>query len=380
MIGQAMGSNNIVILHNIVTPYRNALFSEIARIHDDFKVIFIAETEIPRDWIIDKGNMQYDYEILYRKPLESINKLNLVARTFSSLRKLNAKVLIIAGYDSPAFWTALLWKRLYRRKAIILSASNEEDRRRIFLREMLKRRFIRNCDAAIVYGSKGREYIRKLGMCPGRIFLMGNSVDNEFYWKKSAEFRLEKHALRKELALRKVNILYVGRFSKEKNLIFLLDCINSLPVDDKKVCGLVMVGSGPLMGEVQDYVQKHNMKNVYLAGFKQKEELALYYGICDVLVLPSLSETWGLVVNEAMASGLPIIVSRRCGCYPDIIKEGINGFSFDPHNKEELMNHISNMVKGVYDLKGMGKASRSIIDEYSPAKTAERLLEAVGSI
>ncbi len=111
--------------------------------------------------------------------------------------------------------------------------------------------------------------------------------------------------------------------------------------------------------------------NVFIPGFKQKDEIPKFFAVSDVLILPSISEPWGLVVNEAMAAGLPVLVSRKCGCYPDIVKDNENGFSFDPFDKNELFGFMKEIVNGKIDLKKMGESSLKIIKDYTPERAAE---------
>ena len=134
--------------------------------------------------------------------------------------------------------------------------------------------------------------------------------------------------------------------------------------------GLILVGDGPQKTEIVDYIKRTGVRNVFMPGFIQKENISAYIAVSDVLVLPSISETWGLVVNEAMAGCLPVLVSNKCGCYPDIVKEGVNGFSFDPYDTNQLYTLMENMAEGIYDLKTMGQASLDIISNYTPEKAA----------
>jgi len=113
------------------------------------------------------------------------------------------------------------------------------------------------------------------------------------------------------------NIIYVGRFSKEKNLLFLLSAYKKLNTDD---WGFILVGNGPQYQKLNDFINKNSICNVFLPGFKQKGEIPQYLAVSDVFILASISEPWGLVVNEAMAAGLPVLISKRCGCYSDLIK------------------------------------------------------------
>jgi glycosyltransferase involved in cell wall biosynthesis len=113
---------------------------------------------------------------------------------------------------------------------------------------------------------------------------------------------------------------------------------------------------------------------IEFAGFRQYPDLPECYARAGALVLPSWSDQWGLVVNEAMATGLPVLVSRHCGCAPDLVQEGRNGFAFDPHNLDELKNCLTRIAKmGTADWQAMGRASREIIAAYSPESFAQAL-------
>lgn len=141
--------------------------------------------------------------------------------------------------------------------------------------------------------------------------------------------------------------------------------------------GLVLVGDGPQRQEIEDYVKQHALKNVLMPGFQQKEDIPKFLAVGDIFVLPSISETWGLVVNEAMAAGLPVLVSKGCGCCTDLVREGINGFSFDPSDNNELLGLMQSVVDGKYNLMSMGEASLDIIKDYTPARAAKIVFEAV---
>lgn len=93
--------------------------------------------------------------------------------------------------------------------------------------------------------------------------------------------------------------------------------------------------------------------------------------------MPNISETWGLVVNEAMAAGLPVLVSRKCGCYPNLVREGISGFLFDPYKINELCDLIKKISQGWFNLSAMGKKSLKIIRRYLPKKATETILNTI---
>lgn len=131
------------------------------------------------------------------------------------------------------------------------------------------------------------------------------------------------------------------------------------------------------MPEVRRSIEElHLQECVVLPGFKQYGELPVYYGLASCLILASTSETWGLVVNEAMASGLPVLVSKACGCCEDLVREGENGFSFDPLSVDEMAEKMRMISHGEYDLAKMGQASQEIIANWGCDNFARNLWRA----
>jgi glycosyltransferase involved in cell wall biosynthesis len=126
------------------------------------------------------------------------------------------------------------------------------------------------------------------------------------------------------------------------------------------------VGDGPQREELVKTARRLDLENVVWPGFRQVDELPVYYALSSAFVLPSTSEPWGLVVNEAMASGLPVLVSNRCGSAPDLVAEGENGYTFDPYDIEELKDRML-VLSGNDEVKryAMSEASLSIIVNYT---------------
>ena len=367
----------VVILTNIISPYKTVLFNELYTICTTFKVLYLAKTEKNREWVIKKNELKFPYELAFDDPLDNINPLILLVKIWKRLIVLNPDVLIIGGYQYPAYWAALVWAKIHTKKIILWSASNQEDQERFFLKEKCKEIFVKSCDAANVYGSRNREYLLKFGMKAETIFVKGQSTDNAFYYNKSIEYRKQRNVLCEQLEIPFHNFIYIGRFSEEKNILQLLKAYNLFKLKQSNNWGLVLVGSGPQQNEITSFIETHNLENVFMPGFKQMMEIPKYLAISDVFILPSTSEPWGLVVNEAMAAGLPVLVSRRCGCYPDIVKEGVNGLSFDPFNVNELSSAMQAISDGHYNLENMGQASLDIIRNYTPRKASEVILDTI---
>jgi glycosyltransferase involved in cell wall biosynthesis len=140
---------------------------------------------------------------------------------------------------------------------------------------------------------------------------------------------------------------------------------------------LVIVGSGPWEQRLKKIAQSKNLKGICWPGFKQVDELPAYYALASCFVLPSVSEPWGLVVNEAMACGLPVLVSDRCGAAGDLVFPGINGYVFDPFDAAGLARLMQCMSAGELNRKEMGQASKRLVANYTPETWAIALADCI---
>jgi glycosyltransferase involved in cell wall biosynthesis len=141
---------------------------------------------------------------------------------------------------------------------------------------------------------------------------------------------------------------------------------------------LVLLGDGPLLSSLRSQVSSLGLQHsVLLPGFKQYPELPAYYAHAGAFIHASTTEQWGLVVNEAMASGLPVLVSNRCGCASDLVQEGVNGFTFDPYDVEQLAQLMFQVSGFGFQVSKFGAASRTIISEWGPERFAAGLKAAV---
>jgi len=243
---------------------------------------------------------------------------------------------------------------------VLWSESTKIDQPRSFWKELLKRRVISLYDAAIVAGNRHQNYLKNLGMDAGSIKKVGNVVDNDYYIQTTSAGQR--------------GFVYIGRFLPIKNIALLIEAYHQYR---KKCCevnlnplSLRLVGDGPTMPEIKKIIQQKDISGVTLTGMLQPEEVREQYAKSSVLILPSISEPWGLVINEAMASGLAVVVSDRCGANPELVEHGGNGFIFDPEDAKELANYMLKFTQYPELSEKMGKRSREIIQHFSPATYA----------
>ncbi|MDI6853486.1 MAG: glycosyltransferase family 4 protein [Deltaproteobacteria bacterium] len=302
-----------------------------------------------------------------------------VKKLCSLLNEVDPQVIAILGYDNPVTIAGLLWGRLNRRIKILMMDSKFDDMPRSVSKEWLKRKLISIYDGAIVSGLKSREYAKSLGIPENMILTGFDVVDNQHFADRSEWARNNEIALRQQHQLPENYFLCVSRLIEKKNLDRLLDAYEIYAGSYKgKLWDLVICGSGPLEQRLKEKVMEKGFSGVHLVGTKTYEEMPIFYGLAKCLILPSaFLETWGLVVNEAMAAGLPVLVSKACGCYPDLIEEGVNGYSFDPYNVEELAELMVKASSGECDLGAMGEASRRIIADWTLEAFAHNFFKVV---
>jgi len=259
-----------------------------------------------------------------------------------------------------------------------MSDSAEHDFPRHFWKEWIKKQLVACFSAALVGGQPQRDYVWRLGISADRIFTGYDAVDNDYFASRADEVRQKKNKTRQQLGLQKPFILTIARFIAEKNLSGAMQAYAQyVQCRGSSAWNWVICGDGPLKDELVDLRQKLSLNShVNFPGFVQYENLPLYYGLAQVFWLPSVKDTWGLVVNEAMACGLPVLVSRSCGCCEDLVHEEENGFSFDPRDIDGMGAKLLKISDGDCDLVHMGRKSRSIISHWGCDTFAQNLWKA----
>ena len=285
----------------------------------------------------------------------------------------------IVGYDNRVALMALDWCRRRKRGAILMTESQRGDFRRSAVKEWLKRRISGCFDATLVGGRAHIAYAHDLGFASSQIFPGYDAVDNDFWANWSLRVRQEEDLWRSKLQLPARFFLTAGRLVPKKNMAGLIGAYYryaNTSIDEP--WPLVIAGDGELAGDLRDLVGKLGLdQQIRFAGYLSAEELAPFYALASAFVLASAyAEQWGLVVNEAMAAGKPVLVSNICGCAPDLVVHGVTGFSFDPADEAELAHLLLQCASGQFDLAAMGRSAQDHIALFSPQVFARNLLDA----
>ena len=291
------------------------------------------------------------------------------------LDRLAPDAVAINSYSLPDARACLAWCRRHRRTAIVMTDSKADDAPRIAWREHLKSLLVRQFDAALLAGTPQRAYFLDLGFPDDAIFLGYDVVDNDFFRKGADEARADpaRGAGLPGLADARPFFLASGRFLPRKNFDGLLRAYARYRAEAGTPWRIVLLGDGPERARLEALVRDDGIEGVTFAGFRQIEELPVYYGRAGAFVHPAYNDQWGLVVNEAMAAGLPVLVSERAGCAQDLVRDGENGFRFDPADPAALARLLARLAAPETDRAAMGRRSREIIARWSPERFAEGL-------
>ena len=376
-----------VVFHRL-GPYHCARLEAAAR-HCDVTGIEIAAETQEYAWSPVEGAAEYSRVTLFRGgDTRTMSAKQVSGRVKDALQSCSPDAVAIPGWSDNAAIAGLRWCAETGTPAILMSESTAHDDQRVRWREWVKQRIVDLYSTALVGGQRHIDYLVELRMPRDRIFTGYDVVDNDYFARSAKKVRSSEMEVRKKYGLPKNYFVASARFIPKKNLVTLLRAYaeygqrSDVRSQESGVSGrmapwdLVLLGDGPLKADLCRLIDDLRIRNrVLLPGFKQYEELPVYYALARAFVHASATEPWGLVVNEASASGLPVIVSNRCGCVPELVQD--NGFTFDPMNQRELASRLFEMASLSDDERDrLGHASRRIATNLRPNRFGEGLKRA----
>ncbi len=319
------------------------------------------------------------------------------------LDRIRPSVLVVPGWSMADALAAMDWAFRRQIPIVCMSESTAWDEKRNPIKEWVKRRIIELFSAALVGGTPHRDYMEELGMPSNRILLGYDAIDNDYFETKTDEVQNSGFKYQASgFALSKPYFLASARFIEKKNLFRLLKAYARYRRDAARLVegrasrvegqtqqqtigneqpapwNLILLGDGDLRAKLEQLRSELGLADcVQMPGFKQYEELPEYYAAAGAFIHASTTEQWGLVVNEAMASGLPVLVSNRCGCARDLVRDGENGLSFDPANEEQMADLMLRISSDEERRQEMGARSREIIANWGPERFASGVKAAV---
>jgi len=311
---------------------------------------------------------------------DDADRAALLRRLDRELDAFHPRVVVVPGWASPAAWGAMRWCRRRRVPMVCLADSTEWDEPRAAWKEAIKRILVHPFASALVAGARARDYLTKLGFPADRIFLGFDVVDNAYFRTHAQAASARAAETRRRHQLPTHYFLASARFVEKKNLPFLLDAyaLYRASCAQPEPWSLVLLGDGRLRPALEQKIAALGLRqHVFLPGFRQIDDLPAFYALAGAFVHASTAEPWGLVVNEAMACGLPVLVSHRCGCVPELVQEGVNGFRFEPTDPADLARRLSQLAAPAFPLHEFRQKSLALIADWGPDRFAQGLAAAI---
>ncbi|HYZ78976.1 MAG TPA: glycosyltransferase family 4 protein [Gaiellaceae bacterium] len=357
----------LALLTEIPAPFRLPLFGALAAKADvDLRVFFLAANDPRRNY--PRHEAAFPSEVLPGKDVLAGGRWLVVnAGVLGRLRRFRPDVVLVGGWNQPAFWQALLYARVARVPLVVWVESTARDERvGRGPAELAKRTVVRAAAAFVVPGRAAAEYVRSLGVPPERITVAPNAVDLDVFGERVAAARERRDELRAKLGLDGVTFLCVSRLSPEKGVDVLARAFEGVPGE------LALVGDGP----DRERVAALAGPTVRLLGRIERDQLVDWYAAADAFVMPSRSETWGMSMTEAAAAGLPLVASEAPGAGYDLIEEGVNGFRVPIEDVEALRAALTRVAED----GEFRKRARARTFELAAGHTPEAWAESVAAV
>lgn len=345
----------VVWWSNMPTPYFINRFNAIAqRDNLDFEAWFNVEREPDRSWELNADAWKFKSRYIGKYPLPFGREMHI---PWDEIRLAKPDVFVQEYDRSYLAFGHILAKAAARRTAFRV-LQPPAWAKRTMLGEFLRYFLFRSVDGAKISGADAEKYACKYGLPKDRLFRVTQSIDVQLYQKSKLISDRERQAKRNELGLKGCVFIFVGRLFHGKGLENLIGAYAQL-VREKANVSLLIVGDGPKEAEYRALTR--NLPGVRFPGFIQAADLPNYYGISDVFVLPTLGDSHGLVIDEAMASGLPVITTKAAGDIEERLPDGKAGFVIPPNNTQELFDRMRILARDATLRKQFAQAAENMI-------------------
>lgn len=343
----------IALLTEIPAPYRIPLFNALAE-QVEFRALFLAQADPRRPFYEPhRDEWRFDHRFLPGRGLRRGGRWVVFNRgVLRELRSFRPDAVGVGGWNQPAFWTALAHCRLRRVPLLVWVESTARDRRSAAAPvELAKRLMIRCASGFFVPGRAAAHYVHSFGVPQERVAIAPNAIDETLFAQAAVDRGGRGFCA----------FLYVGRLDPEKNVDVLLRAFEDVPGE------LVVVGSGT----EEERLRALATDRVRFVGPLDRDELVEWYARADAFVLPSRSEPWGMVLNEAAAAGLPLVATEEVGAAHDLIEHGVNGFRVPSGDADALAEALRRLANDEVFRREAGARSRELSRRFTPGSWAE---------
>ena len=341
--------NNIVLVTNMITPYREyfytKLYKQLKSKEISFHVLVSVDNEKGRNWYYNQYEQNYTYLLKGYKFYLRNNTYCINTGIKSFLKANNPEIVILAGgYNLPFVWQILFLKILFKYKVYFWSESHLHELRdynhvTLLFREAIRKTIFKFFDGFLYSGKLSLEFIKKYAKANARLIFLPNLVDSQKFKQASCFIDDEINTFKNELCVdqkRKI-LICPARITKVKGIKKFLELFSYYT--NKEYFQLIFVGDGDQKKELESYAEINKIDAKFL-GYKEEPEIIKLYSIADVFLLPSLSDPNPLSCIEALWAGLPLLISKHVGNYPETVLENENGFVFDYDDPNTLFSSL----------------------------------------
>jgi glycosyltransferase involved in cell wall biosynthesis len=372
-----MPGTRIAILLNFIAPYRVPLLRELAKQVDELKIFVSTPMEPNRQWSADwqdlnvcvQKNITLQRTWKHPSGFEDTLYVHIPYDTFPQLGKYKPDVIISHELGMRSV-QAVLFRLFHRKSRLILwcMISDHTEQGRGRLREMIRHWLLPQADAILINGEGGARYVRRFNIPENKMFRVPYTPETSLF--ASGDLNRPHHPA--------IRLLAVSQLIPRKGLAPFLDVLvewaRSRP---ERSVEFRCAGNGPLHDPLAARPFPPNLKFTLLGNIEYSDLPTIYYE-ADILAFPTLADEWGLVVNEAMAAGLPVLGSRYSQAVEELVKDGVTGWTFRPDHADEMMKAIDRALStSPTNLQRMGAAAREEAIKITPESVSDQILNAI---
>ena len=339
-----MNANSLHIWMNIPSFHQNDLFNELSKYFDEFEVVYANEHD-------ENRKLQgWNFEITQKYPSKIIGKnlnvIELIGYLFSNRKSVH----IVNGiWAEPFFFFVIILLNIFGANFLIYSEAPITFKKRTFAKKTFLKFLIKPLSKLLIIRAKGFlavsvlgvDYFQSLGVQPRKIYRFGY-------------FRNIKLNTYKNQIPQRINLIFIGQLIELKGIITLLEAIKIVSKNNKSF-HLTIVGTGKLALFLTSFVEKNKLdKLVTFQGVVNSDKIIDYIEKADLMIFPSISDGWGMVVNEALQSSVPVLISDQCGA-KELIKDGYNGLIFKGNDLKSLTKNLMKFLALPIEKRNMMK-------------------------
>ena len=350
----------VVLITNIPTPYRFPVYNMVSETSDfEFEVIYCSEIEFDRKWKLNRKAFNHNFEFLSSDEGKHHANFNL----FTKLSRKNPDVVITSGFNLTMIF-AFFWALSNKKKHIpFTDGTIDSEKNLTFIHVLVRKIVYRFSDAFIGASKKSVKLYKSYGIDDKSIFKSILAVNNDSFKKNNSS--------------KKYDLMFSGKLIQRKNPLFFLEIFKQAKQRNLNISGLI-IGDGKLKNKILKEIKNNNLPVEY-CGFIQQEFLPKYFNQSRIFIFPSLKDPWGLVANESLASGVPVIVSSNAGCANEIVINDNTGFVINNFDVDNWLSKIEIILESEELYQLMSNNCINIIKEYNFNNASKGIIKAINS-